>query len=88
MSDLLVQIGNGRFKDKNEPHHIKMNEITIILNWSYSPSDFFEEPMRIEWDRYEITIEDGKVEVHVETDLRHQKPNFREELHEEVNTVF
>lgn len=65
-----------------------MDEIIVVLKWSYTPSDFFEKSLRIERDGYKITIENGEVDARIEIALWHQKPNFREELHEAVNNRF
>ena len=59
-----------------------------ILSWAYSPTDYFEAPIRLVRDAYAIWIADGKVEVRVEASLYDQDPQLRDALRDAVNDWF
>lgn len=61
---------------------------TVLLEWSYSPSNFFEEPIQIQRHDCSILIQDGRITATVapsEYDNDHRK---RDELHELVESRF
>ncbi|VAW37952.1 hypothetical protein MNBD_CHLOROFLEXI01-2809 [hydrothermal vent metagenome] len=63
-----------------------MNKI-IIFEWTYTPADYFEAPIHIKQDTYEMTIKDGKVEAR----LKHtncEESQIRQELHKSLNSRF
>jgi hypothetical protein len=60
----------------------------VILEWQYTPANFFEEPVVVSCPDYEIRIEDGKATATVAPeayDVEHRK---REELHAVVDAQF
>lgn len=59
-----------------------------ILSWTYSPTDYFEAPIRLVRDAYAIWIAGGKVEVRVEAALYDQDPQLRDALRDAVNDWF
>jgi hypothetical protein len=68
-----------------------MNRATkefVILEWTYSPPDYFEAPIRLQRDAYSIAIADGKVEVRIEAALYGHDPLLHDVLHDAVNDWF
>jgi hypothetical protein len=68
-----------------------MNRATkefVILEWTYSPPDYFEAPIRLQRDAYSIAIAEGKVEVRIEAALYGHDPLLHDVLHDAVNDWF
>lgn len=61
---------------------------TIILEWSFSPPEYFETEIRLERDNYEMVIGHGKVEAKISPSIYESNPNMRNELHEALNGRF
>lgn len=64
-----------------------MNKI-IIFEWTYTPADYFEAPIHIKQDTYEMTIKDGKVEARLKQTNREEESQMRQKLHESLNNRF
>jgi hypothetical protein len=60
----------------------------VILEWIYSPPDYFETPVQLIRDAYTITIAEGKVNVRVDAFLYYSDTLLEEALHEAVNDWF
>jgi hypothetical protein len=58
---------------------------TVILEWTFSPANYFEEPIEIHRDDYVMTIADGKAEARVATDVFDRDPSIRQLLHNGLN---
>ncbi len=56
-----------------------------IVEWTYSPADYCEEPLEISCQDYYLTIKDGKVEV---TTSRDPRPDLCEQLDAELKYRF
>jgi hypothetical protein len=61
-----------------------MGEI-VILEWKFSPPNYFEEPVHIKHNDYEMTIDNGKVEARINPDVYDNEHKMRDELHDVVN---
>jgi len=61
---------------------------TVILEWAFSPPDYFAAPIRLKRDTYVIALADGKVEVRIDAAIYDLEPTLREQLHETVNGWF
>jgi hypothetical protein len=59
-----------------------------MLEWTYSPPDYFEAPIQISHDQYVMTIENGKVEAKVNDVIYEENPEMRNQLHEALNDRF
>lgn len=73
------------------PQEPAMNHATkeaVILEWTYSPPDYFEAPVRLTRDAYTIVIAEGKVDVRVEALLYYSDSLLEEALREAVNDWF
>jgi len=64
-----------------------MNDI-VVLEWTFSPPDYFEELIRIEHEGYTIVIENGKVEAHINPAVYDEEHKMRDALHDAVNDRF
>jgi hypothetical protein len=65
----------------------KLTDI-IILEWSFSPPDYFEAAIKIEQDDYIITIEDGKIKARIKAEVYDNSPTMREDLSNMLNDHF
>jgi len=59
-----------------------------MLEWTYTPPDYFEESIHIIRDRYEMTIENGKVEAKVIDLIYEENAEIWNQLHEALNNRF
>lgn len=64
-----------------------MKEI-VVLGWTFTPPDYFEEPIRIVRDNYEITIENGKIKARIEAQYYDSGSDLRMKFHESLNSRF
>lgn len=60
----------------------------IVLEWTFSPTDYFEELINLKRDDYEMVIGRGKVEAKIKPDVYGKNPNMREDLHRALNDRF
>ena len=64
-----------------------MNAV-IVLEWQFSPPDYFEEGITISRHDYRMTIADGKVEARIDSAIYEANPSMRQELHGALNDRF
>ncbi len=64
-----------------------MNDI-VVLEWKFSPPDYFEEVIRIDRKKYSIIIENGRIEARIDPTAYDQEHKMRDELHEALNDRF
>jgi hypothetical protein len=60
----------------------------IVLEWNFSPSDYFEEPVQIDGSNYLMTIEKGKVQARIDPAVYGKDHKMRDELHDSLNYRF
>lgn len=60
----------------------------VVLEWTFSPADYFEVPIEIVRDGYTVTIEQGEVEAKLDPAAYECNPSLRQTLHEELNNRF
>ena len=60
----------------------------VILEWKFSPSDYFEEVIRIERESYTMVINKGKVEARIDPTVYDKEHKMRDELHQILNDRF
>jgi hypothetical protein len=58
---------------------------TVILEWNFSPSNCFEEPIEISRENYVMVIEDGKATATIDYTTFNNNPSLRQELHDSLN---
>ncbi|MFC2142631.1 hypothetical protein ACFLR7_06835 [Acidobacteriota bacterium] len=64
------------------------NKEMVVLEWIFTPPDYFEEPFRVDRDNYEMTIENGKVEARMEAQYYDSEPDLWIKLHESLYARF
>lgn len=60
----------------------------IVLEWSFSPLDYFEASIHLERNDYEMIIENGKVEAKISPDVFENNPTMRDDLTNALNDRF
>lgn len=65
-----------------------MDAVIVILDWHFSPPDFFEETITISRNDYTMVIENGKVEARTTAAAYDANVSMRNELHEALNDRF
>ena len=61
---------------------------SMILEWTYLPSDYFEETVSISRDNYKVIIQDGKVEAKLELLEYEHDPNIKDIIEDALNHRF
>ena len=69
-------------KDKDELTDI------VVMEWTFSPPEYFGEPIQIERNDYEMTIDAGKVKARIDPKVYEQNQQMRDKLHNELNDRF
>ncbi|MBI2883934.1 MAG: hypothetical protein HYY11_08525 [Candidatus Methylomirabilis oxyfera] len=64
-----------------------MNAV-VVLEWNFSPPDYFEEPLEISRQDYTMTIADGKVQAKIDSAIYEANPSMRRSLHDALNDRF
>jgi len=60
----------------------------MTLDWTFSPPDYFEEPVEISRQDYTMTIANGQVHAKIDPAIYEAKPGMRAELHDALNDRF
>lgn len=63
-------------------------EDIVVLEWKFSPSDYFEEPIHIKRDDYVMTIGSGTVEARIRPEIYNKDQSMRDRLHSALNDRF
>ncbi len=63
-------------------------EDTVVLEWVFSPADYFDQELEIPQNGYVLRIANGKVAVEVASSAYDKDPNYRKVLHKKVNRIF
>ena len=63
-------------------------EDIVVLEWKFSPSDYFEEPIHIKRDDYVMTIGSGTVEARIRPEIYDKDQSMRDRLHSALNYRF
>jgi len=64
-----------------------MNAV-VVLEWKFSPRDYFEEAIRISRQDYTMTIADGQVQAKIDSAIYEANPDMRQGLHDALNDRF
>jgi len=59
--------------------------IIVVLEWKFSPPNYFEAPIKIARDDYTLTIADGKAEARIDSAIYDANPTMRQSLHDAMN---
>lgn len=60
----------------------------VVLGWTYSPPDYFEEPIHISCNEYIMIIDHGKVEAKIKPEFYDKKHKMRDVLQDALNDRF
>lgn len=60
----------------------------VLLEWKFSPHDYFEDVIDVSRDDYAMTIADGKVEARVASAIYDANPSMRKVLQDSLNARF
>ena len=63
-------------------------EDIVLLKWEFSPPDYFEEELTLEYDDCQLVIKEGKVEARIDPSLYDQNDKMRNSLYEFLNSRF
>jgi hypothetical protein len=63
-------------------------EDIVVLEWKFSPPDYFEEPIHVKRDDYVMTISNGTVEARIKPELYDKDQSMRDRLHSSLNDRF
>jgi hypothetical protein len=60
----------------------------VQLEWTFSPPDYFEEPIKISRHDYAMTIANGKVQAKIDCGVYDADPSMRRRLDDRLNDRF
>lgn len=60
----------------------------VILEWTFSPRDYFKAPQQVSGNNYKMEIGDGKVEARIPPAAYASNADMRDQLHNELNDRF
>lgn len=60
----------------------------VLLEWNFTPADYFEEAVEILRSDYAMNIADGKAEAKIESSMFDSDPSIRQALHDSLNDRF
>ncbi len=60
----------------------------VVLEWEFSPANYFEKPIKITRQDYVMTISQGKVEARIDQEVYGTDHMMRDELHTALNDRF
>ncbi|MBK8903118.1 MAG: hypothetical protein IPM53_18160 [Anaerolineaceae bacterium] len=66
----------------------QLEETIVVLEWTFTPADYFEDEIRIHRKEYEMVIGGGKVEAKIAPQVYDGNPAMRDELHNALNARF
>jgi hypothetical protein len=61
---------------------------TVVLEWKYSPPDYFESPIEIKESDYTMKIVDGKAEASINSAVYDANPSMSDALHHVLKAHF
>lgn len=62
--------------------------VIVLLEWKFTPPDYFEESIEILHRDYAMTIATGIVEVKIQSEIYDSDPSIRQELQDSLNGRF
>lgn len=63
-------------------------EDVVLLEWNFTPKDYFEDEIRKVSEEYEMLIKEGKVEARILPEVYDKAPEIRDDLHRSLNAIF
>jgi hypothetical protein len=65
-----------------------MNASTVVLQWHFTPPDYFEQSITVSREDYTLVIDNGKVEATVLAEVYDAAPSMHDELHGALTARF
>lgn len=65
-----------------------MTGVTVVLEWNFTPPDYFEEPITVSRDDYAMSIKDGKAEARIPAAIYDASPSLRGMIHDALHDRF
>jgi hypothetical protein len=63
-------------------------QTTVILEWTFAPRNYFEEPVEVRRSDYVMSIAEGKAEARTDAEIFDRDPSIRQVLHDGLNNRF
>jgi len=63
-------------------------EKIVEIKWHYTPPQYFEEQLILEWENYSIKISDGYISAKMTADVFNSQPNLIDVLTQKLNDYF
>ena len=60
----------------------------VLLEWTYTPKNYFEEHSTFDYNDYQIDINNGQVTTSMLADFFDSHPNIRQEAEKTVENIF
>ncbi|MCX5820104.1 MAG: hypothetical protein NT047_09380 [Deltaproteobacteria bacterium] len=60
----------------------------VVLEWTFSPPDYFEDRIELKRDDYDMVIDRGNVEAKIRPEAYDKNPSVRDDLHNVLNDRF
>ncbi len=60
----------------------------VVLQWTFTPPDYFESAIEINRDTYTMLIDNGKIEARIDFALYDNSPGMRDDLHKDLESRF
>jgi len=60
----------------------------VLLEWEFSPPDYFEQDLTLKHDDCQLVIKEGKVEARIDPSVYDQNNKMRNSLYEFLNNIF
>ena len=88
--EISVKAAKATFSTGSLARNINMDnmEDIVVLEWKFSPPDYFEEPIHIKRDDYVMTISNGTVEARIRPEIYDKDQSMRGRLHSSLNDRF
>lgn len=82
----MLQVDHNLFVDRRII--VCYMDAFVVLEWKYSPLDYFESKIEIKEDDFTMIIADGKAEAKIDSVVYDLTPSMSETLHDMLNSRF
>jgi hypothetical protein len=65
-----------------------MNAVSVVLEWRFTPPDYFEQAITVSRDDYVMTVDNGKAAATINAAVFDADPSMRDTLHGALNARF
>jgi hypothetical protein len=60
----------------------------LTLQWTFAPTDYFEEPLTISKPQFTVKIDNGKIEASMDPTMFEQDPRIKDRIEKELQMRF